>query len=235
MGLPGDADDLFAEARTAHEFALQHGSRGELPNAVLDSPKAGNLLLLVECGLGPEKYADGQEQELARFRPSSHPAARAQVFLDDRAAGHTQILTDVDYQARTRGGTEMEGIRKGKAVLKSTLRAAGVGALVWAANDDSHAGARDKWLVGMGLLLASALTQSAADVRHWPTLPSTVQVLALDVVPGEHALRIEFLDQAGNVLADLTQNWSVQVPAGSESWYIFRSLPGLDRFPRSIS
>jgi hypothetical protein len=157
---------------------------------------------------------------------------RAQITVDGHLAGPALILVDVDYQARTRGGTEMEGIREGKAVFKSTTRAAGVTLLALAAGDDSHAGSRDKAAVGLGLLLLSALTSASADVRHWPTLPSTVQVLALAVEPGEHTLAVEFLDTRGNVLHYLTQETAVDVPQGGESYYYFRSLPRWDPNPK---
>lgn len=231
MGLPGEAEDFYAEARKAAEFARAHGSRTSADNPLLAEPDRGNLVLLVECGMGPEKYAAGAEQELARFRPRFHPAAFAQVTLNGQECGPTAILIDVDYQARTRGGTEMEGIREGKAVFKSLSRAAGAGALIWAAGDDSSSGSRDKAIAGLGLLLLSALTSSAADVRHWPTLPSTVQAIALDVPPGSHFLVLDFLDAQGRVLPDLRQEWSVDVAPDSQVFYYFRSLPGLDRTP----
>jgi hypothetical protein len=102
--------------------------------------------------------------------------------------------------------------------------------VILAAGDDSRAGARDKLIVAGGLLLLSALTATSADIRHWPTLPSTVQGMALNVASGKHELRVQFLDASGRVLPDLEQTWSVAVPVGGESWYLFRSLPGLNRF-----
>jgi len=235
MGLPQEAVDFYGEARKADEFAREHGSRGDSPNPLLQDPERGNLMVLCECGMGPEKYAAGDHGELASFRPRWHPAARAQAWLDGNLVGPSYTLIDVDYQARTRGGTEMEGIRKGKAVFKTVTGAAGVGALVLAAGDHSNAGARDKAIAGVGLLLLSALTSASADVRHWPTLPSTVQGIAIETTPGDHTLRIQFLDATGHVLSDLDQSWSVHVPQGGESWYLFRSLPGLDRLPRVTS
>ncbi|MEO6597089.1 MAG: hypothetical protein ABIP94_20280, partial [Planctomycetota bacterium] len=106
-----DAEGFFAEAKTANEFARQHGARGSPNNAVLASPQAGNLVLLFECGMGPEKYVDGGQRELARFRPRPHPAVGARATLDGRSLGDASLLLDVDYQARTLGGTAMEGIR----------------------------------------------------------------------------------------------------------------------------
>ncbi len=230
MGKPEDAVDFYAEARKANEFCLTHGSRGDAGNPLLQNPERGNLVLLFDCGMGPEKYAAGAEQELARFRPRWHPAVRAQVVLDGRLHGPSYTLVDVDYQARTRGGTEMEGIRQGKAVFKSVSRTAGIGALILASGDDSRSGRRDKAIVGGALLLASALTSTAADTRYWSTLPSTVQGMAIDAAPGKHELRVQFLDASGRVLADMEQSWSIDIPEGRESWYLFRSLPGLTRF-----
>ena len=233
MGLPSDAEDFFKETKKADEFARSHGSRGEAGNPLIASPLSGNLVVLAEVGMGPEKFAAGGEGELARFRPRWSAAHRAQVWIDGELRGQTWTLADVDYQARTRGGTEMEGIRKGKAVLKSVTRAAGVGALYLAAGDSSSTGARDKALVGVGLLVLSAMTQAKADTRHWPTLPSTVQAATFDVAPGDHMLRIEFLSADGHVLSELTQTFTVTTKAGAESYYMFRSLPRMDRFPRS--
>ncbi len=233
MGIPADAEDFFKEAQKADAFALGHGSRGDHGNPLLTNPTSGNLVVVAEVGMGPEKFAAGSEGELARFRPRWSAVHRAQVWIDDTLRGPTWTLADVDYQARTRGGSEMEGIRQGKAVFKSVTRAAGIGALYLAAGDSSSTGARDKALVGAGLLVLSALTATRADTRHWPTLPSMVQVAAFDVPPGEHTLRIDFLSSSGMVLSDLTQTCTVQVPANSESYYMFRSLPRMDRFAKS--
>jgi hypothetical protein len=228
MGTPGDAGDLFAEAQQANRFMIEHGSRGDAANPVLREPASGNLVILAECGMGPEKFATGGNAELARFRPRWHPACRARVHLGEQFLGETSILCDVDYQARTLGGTEMEGIRAGKAVFKNVSTVAGIVLLNSAAHDHGNS-AQTKAILGGSLLFLGLLTSTEADVRHWPTLPSTVQVLTADVPEGDHQLRIEFVDESGRVLDDLTQNWRVTVPEGGESYYLFRSLPGLDR------
>ncbi|MFY9345969.1 MAG: hypothetical protein WAT39_25990, partial [Planctomycetota bacterium] len=114
-----DADDFFREAATSHAFALDHGSRGERSARPIAEPRAGNLVLLLECGMGPEKYGDGAHDEIAKFRPRPHPAVAARASVDGRSLGTAAILLDVEYQATTMGGTAMEGIRQGKAVFKS--------------------------------------------------------------------------------------------------------------------
>jgi len=228
MGKGDDADDFFKEARTANTFAMQHGSRGDASGAVLGRPDDGNLVLLVECGIAPAKVAHGDLDELARFESRWHPADRARITLDGRVLGETVVLADLDYQARTLGGTEMEGIRKGKAVFKKASLIGGV-ALLNIASRDRGDSARTNAIVGGGLILLGLLTSTAADVRHWPTLPATVQALTTNVTPGAHLLEIEFLDVAGRAVPELHQTWPIDVPAASQTYYLFRSLPGLDR------
>lgn len=228
MGRRQDAEDHFREARDAQEFAVLHGSRGSVGCKELTDPAAGNLVCLVDVGLGPEKFADGSHRELARFRPRSHPAQRAEIFLDGQSLGTTCVLADLFYQANTRGGTQMEGIREGKAVLKTTTTVGGV-VLLHEGLRDHGSGQRDKLVAGGALLLLSLLVDPSADVRHWAILPETVQVLAADVAPGEHELRIEFLDAWNRRIDHLGQTATVDVPEEGESYYIFRSLPGLDR------
>lgn len=235
MGRESDARDFFAEAVKANTLCVAHGSRGIDPNPVLQDPARGNLVCLVEVGLGPEKFAGGYQGELAMFRPRWFPARFARLTLDGQELGVTVVMSDVDYQARTRGGTEMEGIRKGKAVFKSVAGTAGIVLLGHGAGQHGHQ-QQTEMVTGGVLLLLAALTSSEADVRHWPTLPSTVQVLVADVPPGEHELQIEFLDGSGRLRPELTQSWKVQVPEQGESYYLFRSLPGLDHItPRTSS
>lgn len=234
MGKPGDAADFYAEARTANAFALQHGARGEPDNPVLADPERGNFVLLLPIGLGPEKYADGSQEELARFRsrPSQVVAARARV--DGTPLGRSWTLVDVDYQARTLGGTAMEGIRKGKAVFKTVSTTAGVVLLDRALSRRGRE-ARGEAVVGGVLLLLGLLTSSAADVRYWPTLPSTVQVIVGDLAAGEHSLDVEFLDSGGWPIGWLRHTARIRVPANGEAWYLLPSLPvGGSALPQAV-
>ncbi len=219
-----DADGYFREASTAHSFALSHGARGASGPSVLAEPERGNVVVLFECGMGPEKFGDGDQGELARFRPRYHQAVQARASIAGRALGTSTILVDVEYQARTLGGTVMEGIREGKAVFKTGAAVAGIVLLDQATRDRGHS-RQAQAIAGGALLLVSLLTSTAADVRHWPTLPSSVQVLTAAVAPGEHTLDVEFLDAAGRALPSLSQRHRLVVPTEGEAWLLCRSLP----------
>ncbi|MCR9246169.1 MAG: hypothetical protein NXI31_14155 [bacterium] len=228
MGLEEDAASFFAEAQAANAFVAAHGSLNDRESVVIGAPAAGNVVLLFECGMGPQKVSGGRYGELARFRPVGHPAAGAEVFLDGEPLGRSSVISDVDYQATTRGGTVMEGIRRGKAVFKQTALVAGETLLRVSAFKKGNK-AETAAIVGGALILLGLLTTTRADVRHWPTLPGSVQALCADVPAGAHQLVIEFLDGGGRVLPELRQEWSIDVPEAGESWFLFRSLPGLDR------
>ncbi len=226
MGQQSEADGFFGEARAANEFALAHSAVGDAAVPALQSPGQGNLVLLFECGMGPEKYGDGAQDELARFKPRPHPAVRARAAVDGQPVGTSSILLDVEYQARTLGGTVMEGIRQGKAVFRAASAIGGAVLIDQAARQGFRGDtARTQAIVGTSLLLLAALTSTSADVRHWPTLPATVQVLTIEVPPGEHVVDVEFLDASGRTLPRLSQRVAATVPAGGEGWYLFRSVP----------
>lgn len=228
MGLESDADDFFAEALQARRFAVDHGAAGSPRPRVLRTPRDGNLICVFSLGLGPEKVASGPHGSIAEFiRRDGGGAYEAEVLLDGDVVGTSELLADLNYQATTRGGREIEGIREGKAVFKDVAGVAGVvvldHAIDRALNDRDNAGAAA--IVGGGLLLLSWLTSASADTRHWGTLPASVHVLTVDAPPGEHELLIRYRDRYGRALPSLEQTWLVDVPAEGESIYHFRSLP----------
>ena len=221
------ADAFFDEARAANTFAVEHGSRGEADSPLLAEPDRGNLVILLPVGLGPEKYGDGTEQELARFRSRWHAAAAAVASVDGESIGRSAVLADVDYQARTLGGTAMEGIRGGKAVFRRSSRIAGVVLLDQAIRNSGRRSeqAQAQAVIGGALLALSALTAAGADTRHWSTLPSTVQVLVAEVPPGAHDVVVDFVDGGGAPIPGLRKTWNVTVPDAGEVWLLAPSLP----------
>jgi tetratricopeptide (TPR) repeat protein len=226
MGLRADAEGFFDEARRAQAFAVEHGA-AVTPNArVLREPAAGNLLCVIDVGLGPEKYEGGPNGTMACFRPRPSAVVCAEAYVDGRSIGTSEPLVDLYYQASTRGGTVMEGIRKGKAVFKDISAVAGF-VLINEGLSGRHSDAQ--LAVGLGLLALSLLSSSSADTRHWSILPDSVQLLTAYVSPGSHQMRLVYRDGSGHELAELTQTWTVVVPESGEGVYYFRSIPGLDR------
>ena len=147
---------------------------------------------LVGIGEGPFKYRTGEYGELARIAKKSYPERYAEVYVDGKPAGRTETIEDIYYQASTRGGREMDALLRGKAVFKSATEVAALGAFAVAALSDDESTEQAALLAGLGLLVASLVTQPQADIRSWETLPDKIQMLAANVPPGKHKITIEF-------------------------------------------
>ncbi len=210
LKLGGDGSDAFRRAETE--------ARLNKPPAY--DPKA-NVLVFLEMGRGPTKYAAGEYGEELKFRPGTvnDPIAVLKV-------GATQVrvgpFDDLTYQATTRGGRVMDHVLQGKAVFKSTTDALGTGAIIAGAGVAIAGDSNTTRNVGLGLVAAgviskiiSAATTPAADTRQWGNLPNLLSVAALRLDPGSHTLDVEFQDTGGRAV--ITRKVQFQVVPGRDT------------------
>lgn len=227
--LLADGSDAYARAQA------RVGESAPLPPY---NPSA-NVLIFAEYGYGPRKYAAGEHGELLRFYTDDSPTRSARLVLDN--GWNTVPLPaydDLGYQATTRGGRVMDHILGNKAYFKSGASAAGDVALAGAviAHDQSVRRERrgkdgddaNLAAVGLGILgvigkVASAATQTQADIRQWNNLPQRLSFAAIQLPPGQHSGRIEFLDRDGSVLEQRTQRVSISVGADERDTVVFLS------------
>jgi hypothetical protein len=227
---------LMADGSDAYARAQAHAA----PGVVLPPYKASaNVLVFAEFGYGPRKYAAGEYGEQLRFHADESPTRSARLVLGD---GWKIIplpaYDNLGYQATTRGGRVMDHILGNKAQFKSTANTAGDVALAGAviAHDEGRRRERrgrdgedaNLTAVGLGLLgvigkIASAATQTQADIRQWNNLPQYLSFAAVELPPGQHQGRIEFLDRDGSVLEQRTQKVSISVGAGDRDTVVFLS------------
>jgi hypothetical protein len=197
--LSGDGSDAFQRADQASKFS-------KLP----PFDTQANVILFLEFGPGPVKYATGQYKEQLRFRPLSEPVRTAVV----KVAG-LQLTAgpcdDLQYQATTRGGRVMDHVLGNKAVFKSATDAAGTAAIVGGAIAASSHN-RTSQQVGVGLMVAgiaskiiSASTTPAADTRTWDNLPRYLSFATLTLPPGAQEVTVEFLDAAGRLVTNFSK------------------------------
>ncbi len=178
-----------------------------------------NLLVFVDYGAGPEKFATGAYGEQLRFRVRASAAHNAIVKLRD-GTGKAVPYDDLVFQATTRGGRVMDHVLANKAVFKSSTDAAGNVALITGAVLATHRDTEVAGLAVMGAGLVSKIFSSAAtpeaDVRTWDNLPRFLSFVAFSAPPGEHTLTVDFLDEAGRVLGGQTRTVTVTVTAGRD-------------------
>ncbi|HEY0966017.1 MAG TPA: hypothetical protein VGD88_01395 [Opitutaceae bacterium] len=238
--LGGDGTEALARARA--------NSKHPLP----DYDPEANVLVVVEFGRGPRKYAAGEYGEQLKFAAEPSRLTGATLTVGGQAVA-LPAYDDVSFQATTRGGRVMDHILGNKAVFKegaSTVGDAALAAAVIVANDNDHRRRpppktqeeRDKLrteererdqaavvLAAIGIFskIASAATQSSADTRTWDNLPQYLSFSALRLPPGDHEAVLTFQDASGNTAASRTQTFTISVPppvdGHSSDLVVFRS------------
>ncbi|MCX8157452.1 MAG: hypothetical protein N3J91_13575 [Verrucomicrobiae bacterium] len=218
--LGGDGSDAFKRA--------QARAPAPLPPY---NPRA-NLLVFLEYGPGPQKYATGEYREQLRFRTFESPVVMAVLKQGSQELARVGPYDDLNFQATTRGGRVMDHVLKNKAVFKSTTDTVGnvavIGGAVMAMHDDtSEAGLA---VLGAGLVakLLAAAANPAADTRCWDNLPLYLGFAALEMPPGRHTLTIEFWNRDHQPVSTFTKQWNVTV-APDRDTVIFVSDQSVNR------
>lgn len=218
-------EKLGGDGSDAYKRALGSARGVTLPPYKPDA----NVLLFVEFGPGPTKFATGEYGQELRFRANNSPvrSARFKVANLNIPMAPTD---DVAYQATTRGGRVMDHILGNKAVFKSTTSAVGDVALIGGLGTAMLSHDRTAQQVGLGITLAglitkgiSAATTPAADVRAWDNLPQFLSFASFSLPAGQHHLTVEFLDAGGNVMANLTKTVTLNIPDTDRDKVIFVS------------
>lgn len=215
--LGGDGADAYRRAET--------NSRLWKPPPF--STKA-NLLVFVDYGPGPTKFATGEYREQLRFAGGKSPAVSATVTLGS-AAGKAVPYDDLYFQAGTRGGRVMDHVLANKAVFKKSTDVAGtVGIVSGAVMATSHN--RDVQTAGLAVLGAGVVTKMfssaatpQADVRAWDNLPLYLSFVAFEAQPGQHTLTVDFQDDQGRNLDGLTRTVTVNIPEGGREKVVYVS------------
>ena len=227
--LNADGSDAFARAQ------VHAGESATLPPY---TPSA-NVLVFAEYGYGPRKYAAGQHGEMLRFHADDSPTRSARLVLENgEKIVPLPAYDDLGFQATTRGGRVMDHILGNKAYFKTSADVAGDVALAGAViahdqsrrrelkgkdGDDAKVAAFGLGILGILGKIASAATQTEADTRQWDNLPQRLSFAAVNLPPGQHAGRIEFLDRDGNVLEERTQRVNISVTAEDRDTVLFFS------------
>jgi hypothetical protein len=196
---------LSGDGADAYQRALKSARMSRPPPY---DPKA-NVLVFIEMGRGPDKYAAGEHSEELHFHPGSSVATGARIVVDGGSAtALAPAYDDLSYQATTQGGRQMDHILANKAVFKETTDTignvgiiAGAGTLLLGQGDTAREVGAGLLVAGLVSKLVSAATTPAADTRAWDNLPNLLGFAALRAAPGHHTMVVEFQNPAGHATA----------------------------------
>ncbi len=187
-----------------------------------------NVLFFVEFGSGPKKYATGRYHEELRFRIPQSRVYSATIHVEGQTI-RVGPYDDLGFQATTRGGRVMDHVLANKAVFKTSTDVAGdvgiIGGLAAVSSRNQTSQEVGVGLIAAGILtkMVSAATTPAADTRAWENLPRYLSFAAVQLPPGRHMATVEFLDDAGFSLPNLTKTITIDVPAGKHDKVVFVS------------
>jgi tetratricopeptide (TPR) repeat protein len=209
--LNGDGSDSLRRAQKLSKI-------GQLP----PYDKDANVLVFLEFGNGPTKYATGEHGQELRFRTPPSQIKGAWVRIANKKI-RIGPYDDLDFQAMTRGGRVMDHVLANKAVFKDVTGTAGTTAMITGgAIAASQRG--DAQIAGLGLLAAGVITSivsgattPAADTRSWDNLPQYLSFASLELAPGTYDGAVDFTDAAGNVVLTKTFKFTTPAPNGHDA------------------
>ena len=193
-----------------------------------------NVFLCIEIGKGPLKYQIGQYGQLAIFTSKPSDAKIIKIYVDNKGVDGSSSLSNFDsvndtlFQALTRGGRQMDGILKGHAQFKQTTADMSVAFSQMSQNlqnqanqmsaanpyyDNSATIAAAGVMAAFSLIMAisSAAANPVADIRHWSLLPGNIMIFPLSIGPGNHRIKIEMLDEDGNILNNDNSEFDIKI------------------------
>jgi len=173
-----------------------------------------NLILFIEFGVGPTKYAAGKHHRELHFTGGSTDVKRVRVTCGT-ITQETGPYDNLTFQAITRGGRVMDHILKAKSNFKSASGTVGTIALLGSVGAVA-AGADER--VAYGLLALgfaskwfSHLAKPDADTRCWNNLPQCLSFVAMPAKVGIHTLNVDLLGENGQPLTGRTRKVAFEV------------------------
>jgi tetratricopeptide (TPR) repeat protein len=205
----GDGTDEFNRA-------VKNARGGSQPPAYF---KKANVLVFIEFGKGPRKYATGEHAQQLRFGEQTSRSRSVNLKLGSQQFPLV-AYDDLQWQATTRGGRVMDHILANKAVFKDATGTAAIAAGATAVGLAHHRQGEAALIAGGVAIVAgilSATTTPEADIRAWDNLPRFLTFAALELPPGEHSVAVDFRDASGITLSTKTVTFTVPASTGKDT------------------
>jgi tetratricopeptide (TPR) repeat protein len=169
----------------------------------VDYQEQVNLILVIEMGTAPIKYADDYGDHII---PSLYNERGVIVYIDGHRAGPAFPVLDMYHQAATRGTSEKDAGQVAKGVTKAILKR-----------------------MPMGVGTVASFWDVQADERFWHMLPGQVELFAAKVKPGLYTINLQCFDANGYVLPRYGMTcYYIPVRANEDNVYILRTRAEAD-------
>jgi tetratricopeptide (TPR) repeat protein len=174
-----------------------------------------NLIIVAELGKSPIKYRTGPQESMDDFKKSEYPEAYASLIIKDKKFAKSYMLTDLAFEASTRGMSEKDAIQATKGAVHEGVHESAM----------QGTGSTEADIALLATDLALALSGVAkADIRQWDLLPGEIQIMSTYLKPGTYDGQIRFYDGAGSELGYTRIEQEFKVEPGIKTLYFYRSV-----------
>lgn len=191
--------DLLRLSRLAHRRDEFEKWRATFPDEKVDDLKgAGEIVLILQQGWGPRKFAHPDFPRVPKLYPVVSQTHSARIMVNGAEAARSEVISSVqDVAIKTLDDAYAGLIAKrvagiaAKAVVSDQLRQKNelLGQLAW-----------------IGLNLADR-----ADLRQWVSLPQTFQVARTRVPMGQYSVQFEGLNWEGQPSGEVSPTFEAKV------------------------
>jgi len=205
--------DLLRSSKLARRPESHQKWKAEFPqtpdNPAWHDKNKGELVIIYQQGWGPEKqtrhnyrfpelhHVFSQTQQ-ARLSIDGKTAMTANIYNVERVAIQTLEKDFGALVARRIGGVAAKAVVADQVRQKNEL----LGSLAWIAMN----------------------VADRADLRHWSTLPQTIQMIRLPLPAGKYKISLQGLDVSGGETADALQEQEISIRGGQKTFVNWRSL-----------
>jgi Tfp pilus assembly protein PilF len=191
------------------------------------NPLDYNALAIIWRGTAPQAVRAGEYGELRLIQPGKvNPDIHYTIAADSTSYSPFTGFGNINYQATTRGGREMDNVLGKQASFKGAANTGGNVLLTTGSVGTGSSGA-DAILLASGLLLKvlSATTHPEADVRYWHNIPARFEIVPLKLAPINHTLQ---LIEAGHPQEDMYEpfSWTISTEAPLNVLHLRSDLKG---------
>lgn len=213
-GNPLLAGDLIRSAKLARRPEAYQKWKAEF-RSTADNPawydkNKGELIIIYQQGWGPEKQAR-QQYRFPELHHVYSQTQQARLTIDGKPTAITERVYNVEQVA-------IQTLEKDFGALVAR-RVGGIAAKAVVADQ-----VRQKNELLGGLAWIAMNVADRADLRHWSTLPQTIQMIRLPLPSGKYRISLQGLDVSGSATADELTEQDAVIRAGQKTFVNWRSL-----------
>ncbi len=214
-GIPFIGKDLIRLAKRSQRISAykkwKNTFSGFKENRSWYNNKLGEVILIYQQGWGPRKQARPENHKYPMLRPVRSFTKSAKMAIEGGPSGKSQFL----YSIQDAAIKTLEGDY-------AALVARRVGGVVAKAVVSDQIRQKNKALGDLAWIAMNIADR--ADLRHWSTLPQSIQLVRLKVKPGTYKVKLKGLSSRGMPTGESAEYHDIKVSPKKMVFLNWRSV-----------